>query len=905
MTEEREPPAHDVAPPETEGRPSATRMKESQYVGWLKQGLPSSECPLAMAAWSYRSKRLSIFPVVADGKAPASSHGFQDATDDKQQITDWWGASPDNNIGLSCGPDNDIGVVDVDAKNGGLENWEALQKQHGALDSPLMVATPSGGLHIYFRLGDTPLVKSEGRIAAGIDVRGPTRAGKDGSYVLVPPSVVNGKRYTWQAERWVHPSQLPLAPRWLLFLAAFTARQRAEIASSNELQTSIDAAPPAEWWKTFEDHQAGQRDAKHATRCSSEAEPGAYSSYIEGAIASECQMVASAEIGQQEATLNSAAYKMGTLLAGAGHLDIDDEAVLEAIEELVDAGLQMENAPGRDPWAEREIRRKVQRGIEQGLANPREVMPTPNEQGPSAAEILQAMAARREARTTAGSPAADEGSTSQGPQALHVDSVDGPVLPLDAFPGPMKEAIEALAERHEAHPTLCAQSVLAAANLAVHARVNVRRLDNSVCPTSVFLVTLAESGERKSSVDATLMRPLTALEEHDQRTYDNDRFDHDVEKAVYEKLQETAKKEKDASKMREILQTLRDQPEPPLWRTRKTADFTIEGLGKVLQYGMGHIAIFSSEGGSLIGGHAFSEEAKLRTATALVQLWDGQAMTRIRVGEQVRLAHRRTTMSLMVQPRIADRFLMDEVLLEQGFINRLLVAHPPSLAGFREYPESSPFLARPIIEFQRRLTAHLELAPAIREGTRNELNPSLVDLAPAARGRIREFQRAMEPRLRQHSEFAHIRGYANRLSEQAVRLAATLQAFMEPDTREVTEVYAGHAIKLAEYFGHEMARLQNMAAAARGLRHARETLSFLLGRRASGDGSTFKVRLLCQKGPRPRDEASVRATLEVLAAYGHVYALDAEGRKIEGLPANHNGLWKLHDGSTEDHCRAA
>jgi putative DNA primase/helicase len=66
------------------------------------------------------------------------------------------------------------------------EKWE---NEHGALPQSIAARTPRGGRHTYYRT-QTP-VKSRVNLYPGIDVRG------TGGYVLLPPSVVNGKPYQW------------------------------------------------------------------------------------------------------------------------------------------------------------------------------------------------------------------------------------------------------------------------------------------------------------------------------------------------------------------------------------------------------------------------------------------------------------------------------------------------------------------------------------------------------------------------------------------------------------------------------------------------------------------------------------------------------------------------------------
>ena len=45
------------------------------------------------------------------------------------------------------------------------------------------------------------------------------------------------------------------------------------------------------------------------------------------------------------------------------------------------------------------------------------------------------------------------------------------------------------------------------------------------------------------------------------------------------------------------------------------------------------MGVFSGEGGQFIGGHAMSEEHRLKTASGLSLLWDGEPIKRVRQGD--------------------------------------------------------------------------------------------------------------------------------------------------------------------------------------------------------------------------------------------------------------------------------
>jgi hypothetical protein len=143
----------------------------------------------------------AVFPCVVGGKEPAVPGGFHAATNDRAIIDAWWSRA-DYNIGVEperagwC-------VVDIDPKNGGDATWGQLAAEYG-LAPTRTVRTPSGGLHLYFA---GSLSCSAGKIGPGVDTRGHS------GYVLVPPSLVDGKPYV-EAEP--TPAAAAPLPPWIV-----------------------------------------------------------------------------------------------------------------------------------------------------------------------------------------------------------------------------------------------------------------------------------------------------------------------------------------------------------------------------------------------------------------------------------------------------------------------------------------------------------------------------------------------------------------------------------------------------------------------------------------------------------------------------------------------------------------
>jgi bifunctional DNA primase/polymerase-like protein/AAA domain-containing protein/primase-like protein len=135
------------------------------------------------------------------GKHPRTQHGQSDATDDANQIREWWALWPNANVGVVCRPSG-IVVLDVDPRNGGDQTLGALIEERGALPATLIADTGGGGQHYVFQ---HPGSKLPGHLGRGIDI-------KDDGYIVVAPSVHStGQRYRWR------DADAPIAqlPAWI------------------------------------------------------------------------------------------------------------------------------------------------------------------------------------------------------------------------------------------------------------------------------------------------------------------------------------------------------------------------------------------------------------------------------------------------------------------------------------------------------------------------------------------------------------------------------------------------------------------------------------------------------------------------------------------------------------------
>src|SRR5262249_36615243 len=208
---------------------------------------------------------------------------------------------------------------------------------------------------------------------------------------------------------------------------------------------------------------------------------------------------------------------------------------------------------------------------------------------------------------------------------------------------------------------------------------------------------------------------------------------------------------------------------------------------KVFAKGWPNLGVFSDEGGMFIGGHAMKEEARLRTATTLSKLWDGNPIDRIRSGESPQvLPGRRLAMHLMAQPNVAALLLGDGMLAEQGLLSRILATAPESAIGTRMWRPASDESDRAVKMYGKRLLDILELPLTLAVGKQNELAPRELKLSAGAHQQWIAFHNHVEHDLREDGPLWPIRGLGNKIPEIVVRLSGVLTLIGEVNAQEIS-----------------------------------------------------------------------------------------------------------------------
>jgi hypothetical protein len=445
-----------------------------------------------------------------------------------------------------------------------------------------------------------------------------------------------------------------------------------------------------------------------------------------------------------------------------------------------------------------------------------------------------------------------------------------PLPPADAYPldalGPiLGEAASAIARKVQAPPAIAAQSVLAAASLAAQAHADVRMPYGQRRPLSLYLVSSASSGDRKSTTDNEALWPVTRREDALQELHSHDHQDWAVTFAAW--AAERKKIESDRKlgfeDRRAALTMLGPEPQAPIRPVLTSAEPTFEGLIKSWPSMPPAQGVFSAEGGQFTGGHGMAQESRLRTAAGFSVLWDGKPITRVRALDGVSvLKGRRLAMHLMVQPEAAATFMSDPVLRDQGLLSRILVAAPDSIAGTRLFRVATAADADQIRRYHARMLSLLEAWPLIIDRAQG-LQPREIAMSDAAESRWRDFYNWIEERSGSQGDLRPIRDFASKAAEHAARIAGVLAIVADERTSEISAEIMIAAIRLTTWYTNEALRLQQACRTDPGLLRAQALLDWLSGR----DDTDIKFSDVLRLGPAPtrtkkEADAAIRALIE-------------------------------------------
>lgn len=467
-----------------------------------------------------------------------------------------------------------------------------------------------------------------------------------------------------------------------------------------------------------------------------------------------------------------------------------------------------------------------------------------------------------------------------------VTRIEPEPYPADALPERIGAAVAEVQSFVQAPLPLVACSALTAISVAIQSIVDVRRADRLQGPLGLFSLSIADSGERKTTVDAFFSAAIREWErdaalaaEPELRRHRADLSAWDEKrKALLELIRRDSKKgSATGAKESELRGLEAAKPEPPRVPRLLLGDETPESLAHRLAFGWPSAGIISSEAGIVFGAHGMQRENIMRNLGLLNVLWDGGTLSvGRRTSDSFTVRGARLTVGLQIQEATLREFFAQSRGLARGtgFLARFLVAWPASAQGsrmFREPPANWPSLGA----FNRRLRDLLDLPAPVNDA--GELTPQVLELAPDARRAWVAFHDAVEAELRDGGDLADVKDVASKAADNAARLAGLFHVFEEgvgavslAAFQSAARLVAWHLSEARRFFG-ELALPAELADAGR-------LDEWLLAYCHRERVASVPVSAVQKSGPSGlREKAALDPALRELAELGRV-RLIREGR---------------------------
>ncbi|MEG6329174.1 YfjI family protein [Enterobacter hormaechei] len=345
--------------------------------------------------------------------------------------------------------------------------------------------------------------------------------------------------------------------------------------------------------------------------------------------------------------------------------------------------------------------------------------------------------------------------------------------------------------------------ILGAMSLACQDMFDVEPIPGRRYPTSLFILILAKSGSRKSTIFRIVLEAVTQLEQEIDTDFREEvvRYERALvlwkaEAAALEKCYKKAVAQN--ADTTEAYQALDDahrrKPVRPVKRRLMTSDPTNEALGKELGLGYPVLMLVSDESGGLLDGNLF------RNTPQLNALWCGDTINVARAStESYTICDARFGMMLAMQPELFDSFLSrhGKKMRHSGFLPRCMLVDLDQVPKVCRPEQVNQIDGSLLQEFFTTQIKHLLAGVQRRkEGAKR----TCVTFSHEAQALFEETDASIRDHMKTGGALQHYDDFSSRFVEHASRIAAVMQIFITPDSPIVTKDTLISALSLTEWF---------------------------------------------------------------------------------------------------------
>jgi len=358
-----------------------------------------------------------------------------------------------------------------------------------------------------------------------------------------------------------------------------------------------------------------------------------------------------------------------------------------------------------------------------------------------------------------------------------------------AFPCALLSAAVDEAENNVQAPrALIFSGALAAISLACQGLIDVCKPNGQCVPTSLILLSIAESGERKTTAENIFLGPIRELQRLEYKKYQESCVEWSAQveswkekkKVILKKIGKNTDKGIDSSE-EELLLIAHEMLKPIKPRQFKMVydDATSEALFSGLYSNFPSAGLISSEGAGILNGGALNDLSKQNS------LWSGDSITVDRASvESYQISNSRLTVSIMLQWAIFKEYMerRGERSRGSGLFARCLFCHPESTQGTRTI-SNGPMLWEKCNNFSARISELLVQNRALLDSPGKER--LVVCFSLEAQERWMDVFNEIETGILAGGRFEQVADHASKLADNIARVAALLH-FFEGDQGDIS-----------------------------------------------------------------------------------------------------------------------
>lgn len=437
--------------------------------------------------------------------------------------------------------------------------------------------------------------------------------------------------------------------------------------------------------------------------------------------------------------------------------------------------------------------------------------------------------------------------------------------PIQALPGILQTTVSEYQKYGQQPMALVACGALANVSLACQALADVARDDYLISPVSVYFISMASSGERKSSSDNVFSRAARLWEEklREKRapivqaaTTLHRAWKMQCDEVAYQ-LKQAPIDSNHSSSIRKLEALMINEPEIPLLPSLYFEDVTHEGLAHHLAKDWPSASIWSDEAGFIVGGYSM-QNSPTRFMALLNRLWDAKSFSTHRKStDKFTLKNRRITLNLMMQPVLMQQILSqpNSIVRHSGFLPRCLLAQPTSLMGKRFYQEFNSSLSC-FGDYDRRITDCLSQSEYLTKKGCTDL--PVLFMSPAAKKAWVSHFNQLEEGLSEDGHWVNLKDFVSKASENVARIAALFHLF-DGATGDICSRYVESAIEIINWHLQETDRLLSEKTSNTPFGDAQKLMNWMISKKSSLTSMRDLQRL-----SNLRDKSRLNEAIEIL-----------------------------------------